>query len=116
MYNRAHRFNRPNVGILLKIHHHNIFRDFGKTLPSILQQILLFEYKKDNKIKFTIYIVLLMFYSFPDGIASPVKSSCQNTCSRATKRNQCHCLKKWNSLHIMCVNVTMADWQCAMFE
>ena len=30
MYNmRAHRFNRPNVGILLKIHHHNIFRDFS---------------------------------------------------------------------------------------
>ena len=63
MYNRAHRFNRPNVGILLKIHHHNIFRDFG-TLPSILQQILLFEYKKDNKIKFTIYIVLLMHTCF----------------------------------------------------
>ena len=29
MYNRAHIFNWPNVGILLKIHHHNIFRDFS---------------------------------------------------------------------------------------
>ena len=32
----------------------------------------------------------------------PVKCSCQNTCSRATKRNQCHCFNKWNSLHIIC--------------
>ena len=38
----------------------------------------------------------------------PVKCRCQNTCSRATKRNQCHCFKKWNILHIMCVDVTMA--------
>ena len=27
----------------------------------------------------------------------PVKCSCQNTCSRATKRNQCRCLKKGQS-------------------
>ena len=29
----------------------------------------------------------------------PVKCGCQNTFRRATKRNQCHCFKKWNSLH-----------------